>query len=137
MGIDLFRLDNRGAAPRFDDDVYFRSTAQAWPLVVEVLAAVGVLDQAMACPGDEVPDRLARRSPVAGCVPAWKVLSSEGWHVVPDECVAIADALEAVVRATRTLLPDLDDDERARLELVERFARFNRTAAPHGGYAVC
>ena len=133
MGVDLFRVDNRGETPRFDDDVYFRATAHAWPLLVRVLAAVGVLDETIARPEDD----LALRSPVAGAVPAWKLASSGGWHVVPDECVAIALALEAVVRATRLQISDLEDDERARLDFVERFARFNRTAAPHGGYAVC
>jgi hypothetical protein len=135
MGFDLFRHDNRTAA-RFDDDVYFRATARAWPLIVQSLAAVGILDQAIPTPPPEAPDRLATRSPVPGMVPEWKFLDNAGWHVVPEECIAIADALEAVVRATRSALADLDDDERARLDFVERFARFSRTAAPHGGYAV-
>jgi len=40
-------------------------------------------------------DRLATSSPVPGR--EWKFLDNAGWHVVPEECIAIADgALHSV-----------------------------------------
>lgn len=55
--------------------------------------------------------------------------------VTPDECMLVATALERVVRDTKAHL-EPSPDEQMGLDLLERFARFNRTAAAHGGYVV-
>jgi hypothetical protein len=68
-------------------------------------------------------------------VPAYKFSSNSSWIVTPEECGIVSSALERVVRDTRAHLEPSADDQIG-LDLLERFARYNRAAAAHGGYVV-
>lgn len=86
-------------------------------------------------------EALAVRSPNAGQVPAFKFSDNSGWHVVPEECQLIADALEQAFAAgddTALLEPwtALDYKLEDAREIVWQWALYNRAAGSAGGYRV-
>jgi hypothetical protein len=137
VGYDLYRRDNL-RDPSFDDEKYFRSTMRAFPYLHAAMDLVGVLDYHVGRPGSAgklSESDLASRSPDPHSVPAFKFSSNESWIVTPDECLAIAAALERLLRDTRSRV-DVSPDEAPVLDFIESFARFNRVCAEHGGYEV-
>lgn len=107
MGRDLYRIDNLQERRELAEDDGFRATQASAAMLVEAMAAIGLAD---------VGAKLAVE------------------EVSPSECVATAAALERVVEDTRRHV-SLTADESSFLCFLERFARFNRRCAPHGGYA--
>ena len=138
MGFDFYRRDNLGDPRSYDDDRYFRSNVHAYPVLFHTMRAIGVLDESMRerqFDGAEWEAFRSVRSPDATLVPAFKLSSNSGYIIVPDECRLIAAALMQVARDTREKLT-VTPEEEGPLDFVERFARFNQTAADHGGYEV-
>ena len=138
MGFDFYRRDNLGDPRSYDDDRYFRSTAQAYPVLFRTIMSAGVLDENLHEPALEAAAFEAFRtvrSPDPELVPAFKLASNSGYVVVPEECRLIADALARVARDTREQVA-LSPEEEGALDFIDRFARFNRGAADHGGYEV-
>ncbi len=137
MGYDFFRRDNLREPRSFAENAYFRITTSAYVLVYETMSALGILDPFVDAPDPQDASEEARavRSPYPEAVPAFKFGSNDAWIVTPDECTIVATALERVVGDTKAHLQP-SPDEQMGLNLLERFARFNRTAAAHGGYVV-
>lgn len=86
--------------------------------------------------------RLAFRAKSAGKVPFAKFGSAEGWHVVPEECLAIARVLDALLLSEpklRTLFDEFGkpwDTPESDLWFIQSFAAFCRRAAARGGFAI-
>jgi hypothetical protein len=73
---------------------------------------------------------------------AYKFASSDGWHVTPDECRAIAEGLDEALAKRRTqLVRELRSRGYSRnkesvVDLLEPWGQYNRVAADYGGYRV-
>jgi hypothetical protein len=137
MGYDFYRRDNLREPRSCSEDAYFRASNEAFGAIYEVMSVLGILDVSMEAPEPSGGSEESRtgRSAEPGAIPAYKFLSNDSWIVVPEECEAIAAALERVVSDTRGHLQP-SPGEQIGLDLFERFARFNRKAAAHGGYIV-
>ncbi len=72
---------------------------------------------------------LSFRSINPSFVPSWKFGTNDGWHVVPEECIVIADAI------AQTLKRWTEDHPRWK-DIVIRFEAFNRDCAKYNGYTV-
>lgn len=82
---------------------------------------------------------LQTRSPLDGKVPAYKFGSNSNWHVVPEECALIADAMDKLLEDLPENLAEemeWDGDEDALVEWLEDWRDYNRVAVSHGGYRV-
>jgi hypothetical protein len=80
------------------------------------------------------------RSSVPGKVPFWKFISKDGMHVMPDECVAIADGIKRLLTAPPGDLAGRVGYEHGLdkfLGWLRDWMVYNRLAASHGGYKVC
>jgi hypothetical protein len=80
------------------------------------------------------------RSQVPGKVPFWKFISKDGMHVVPEECIAIADGIKRLITAPPADLARRVGYEQGMDKLVgwlRDWMVYNRLAAAHGGYKVC
>lgn len=77
------------------------------------------------------------RSPIEGRVPHYKFCSNDHWLVCPEECIAIAQALELWLASPEnedpTYLKNLGLDAP---QDVKDFAAFNRLCSTRGGYRV-
>lgn len=140
MGYDCYRVDNRADdRRRFDDDVYFRANDRDMAFLRLTMAAAGVLDEAMQRPkrDDDGPESLPIvSSEDVALVPAFKFESNEGWTVTPNECDILATALEQVLRETRAHPSCATSNQQGALDVLNAFARFNRTCIASGGYTV-
>lgn len=72
---------------------------------------------------------LSFRSSNQGFVPSWKFGTNDGWHVTPEECIIIADAIADTLKGWTGNNPRWKD-------IVIRFEAFNRGCAKYDGYKV-
>ncbi len=85
-------------------------------------------------PEDDDDPRLSVRSLDAGRVPLLKLVSGNGWHILPDEATIIGAALHKVL-ADKSIL-DLEKISEDDLLYYLEFANFCLRASQHGGFIV-
>jgi hypothetical protein len=95
MGYDLFRRDNRVEPRSFSPPKCFRFDAYGMAFLRWVLALVGVTSAPFVPRTSE--DDGSRASTL---VSFHKLCTNEGWWVTPQECAALASALDALVAQT-------------------------------------
>jgi len=81
----------------------------------------------------------ATRSRRPGMVPTFKFATNDAWHVVPEECEIVADAVERLLadEAALATLASTHGIPRAEVEdFLAGWAGYNRAAVPAGGYRV-
>ncbi len=140
-------LDTEGASSAKTADLFEASSA-GMAFLRRAMAAQEVLVMA---PAPELPlgatseqqqRRRAFRAKGPGKVPFAKFGSAEGWHLVPEECLAIARVLEALLLSEpklRTLFDELGkpwDTPESDLWFIQSFAAFCRRASEAGGCLV-
>lgn len=163
MGYDMYMLE-RSKEPRTDnretdEDVYFRANIWGMGILRGAMKAAGVMDMHH---GDvkwlkvskeeeainenaweEKNGHLKRfRSKTASAVPIGKFCSNDGWVVVPDECLIIANGLDTLLKAGTPIVyrdtwegKDVTVGEED-LKYVQEFADYCRRASTHGGFEV-
>ncbi len=157
MGYDMTMVDDRDS-----DEGYFRANIWGMQMLRGAMKAAGVLDvehdnvewpkikkEAGETDNDfqarherELEPVRAFRSETATLVPIGKFCSNDGWHVVPEECLLIADALDKLtVSGEEVFYRDTWEQRTVSLspsdmEFVKEFADYCRRASKKGGFSV-
>ena len=157
MGYDMSMVNDPDS-----EEGYFRANISGMQLLRGAMLAAGVMDTDYEDPewpdvkhldsesDDEWQGRhelacasvRAFRSQNPELVPIGKFVSNDGWHVVPEECLLIADKLDAILATGKEIfyrdswnnrtvsLGDWD------LGFAKRFADYCRLSSKHGGFRV-
>jgi hypothetical protein len=158
MGYDMTMVEDRDG-----DEGYFRANIWGMQVLRGAMKAAGVLDVEHDSPewpkvkeqqeGETENDYYARhdreclpirqfRSEDKTLVPIGKFCSNDGWIVVPEECLLIADGLDKVLASGEEIFyrdswenrtVGLGDSDK---EFVQRFAEYCRKASKKGGFSV-
>lgn len=157
MGYDMTMLDDHNS-----DEGYFRANIWGMQILRGAMKAAGVMDvnhddikwpEVNQEEGESDDDYYARsdvacadtrafRSTNPELVPIGKFCSNDGWHVVPEECLLIANGLDKVLATGEEIFyrdtwenrtVGLGDSDR---EYVKKFADYCRRAADKNGFSV-
>jgi hypothetical protein len=154
MGYDMYavKITRKGGAKKFDEPNYFRANSWGMGILRGAMKAAKVLDLNHKDPKwiepenekdwDKVnKDVVAFRSKNKNKVPIGKFCSNDGWHLVEEECILLADAIEKLLKSGKDIpyqdwfdgLVTLTDDHK---KYVQEFANFCRHCGTHGGFKV-
>lgn len=158
MGYDMTMVDDRDS-----DEGYFRANIWGMQMLRGAMKAANVLDvehDSVKWPevdpqkdGETENDYYARhdrecasvrafRSENSELVPIGKFCSNDGWHVVPAECLLIADGLDKLFASGQEVFYRDTWEQRtvslspSDMEFVKKFADYCRRASKKGGFSV-
>lgn len=159
MGYDMHTV---AEDHNWDDDSYFRANIWGMQMLRGAMKAANVLDTDYDDPewpevkqeegeSEEMWDARreemcapirAFRSEKKGLVPIGKFCSNDGWHIVPEECLIIADALDKLLTSDQEIFYRDSWEERTislsehDKQFVKEFANYCRRASSKKGFRV-
>lgn len=157
MGYDMTMVEDRDS-----DEGYFRANIWGMQMLRGAMKAANVLDlehddvewpKSEQKEGETEGDYDARRetelAPVRSfrstnstLVPIGKFCSNDGWHIVPQECLLIADGLDKLATSGEEVFYRDTWEQRtvslspSDMKFVKEFAEYCRRASKKGGFSV-